>query len=350
MREADEHIRSAVDAAGEVYDDDLLRKDQEEGEEREGEEGEEEGDDGDNDDVNMVSGSKRTTTALFPSGPISPLQAAETQRQQSCYGADQTNASPANGHLISREHPADEDVSLTLDSGSAISQSERDDTGQPMHAHNLSNDAVGRNEAHSTEQSDSRRRLQNKRLTHQQVRNEAVQRRKSMIIVRSQLERQEQGGGLTQSVHQHAYQDLRDQSQRDDVERGDVDRGDVDCGDVDRSDVEQGDVEHRDGDQWCVHDQEDNVESGMRKAEEHMRSAEDVTSEVYDDDLLGNEQEKEYKANDNGNTVRGQRNTTTTMFPGGPIEQLAHSSGSDHVLVSAAGSSMVDGLQTEARD
>ena len=102
--------------------------------------------------------------------------------------------------------------------------------------------------------------------------------------------------------------------------------------DVEHADIDQAEAEQhmqRDVNQWYANDEEDDVQSGTRKAEEQMRSADEVVGEVHDDIPAGQIQqhrdEEKEDGIDNGDTVGGPTDTTIDMFPGGPVEPAADS-------------------------
>ena len=139
---------------------------------------------------------------------------------QSCEEADPINTPPPYEHFVSQEAQSDEEGYVTSCSGLPMPRPERDFNSQPEHAHNLSNDNMERNELYPTEQSESTPRTQKKKLTHQQVRDEALQRRKGKMKVRSQLVREHRWGeGLALDMHEHGTQVLHDQTQQGDIEQ-----------------------------------------------------------------------------------------------------------------------------------
>ena len=107
-------------------------------------------------------------------------------------------------------------------------------------------------------------------------------------------------------------------------------------------DVEHADIDQAEGEQYMqrnvnqcyANDEEDDVQSGTRKAEEQKRSADEAVGEVHDDSPAGQnqqhgEEEKEDEERedeekedgiDNSNTVGGPTDTAIDIFPGSPIE------------------------------
>ena len=251
---------------------------------------------------------------------------------------DETNSALPYGDYLSRVGGSDEGTSVMPTSEFVIPRLKQGDDGQPLQTQDLSNEVLGGDEGFDTRQSESRENRQKKTLTRQQVRDGALQRRKKKIEIRSQLvQEQKVGEGLT-VVHEHVNQTMHRQAQQGDVEQPDVEQPDVDQ------------YMQRDIYQWYAHDGEDDVQCGKREAEEHVRNAADAAGEVYDDILLGNEQEEEEDGNENDITVHDPRNTTTSLFPGGLIEPQADSSEGDHILSGAIGSQMSSEIHTGTRD
>ena len=249
---------------------------------------------------------------------------------QSCEEADQINTPPPFEQNVSQEAGSDEEMYVTSFSGLPVAPPESNVVSQPEHTHNLPNDTIESNEVYLTEQSESSPQTEKKTLTGRQVREDALQRRKRKMKVRSQLVREQRG--LALDVHEHETQDLHDQTQQCDVERH----------------------AQRDIDQWYAHDEEDDTESEMRKAEEHIRSAADAAGEVYKDSLQGKEQEEEDEEDrndeDNKIAVHSPRSNATTLFPGDPIERQAHYSEREHVLSGSTGTQVSDEIQTGPSD
>ena len=88
--------------------------------------------------------------------------------------------------------------------------------------------------------------------------------------------------------------------------------------------------------QWYDHDEEDDVQSGTRKAEEQMRGSDGAVGEVYNDSPTGRNgqdreegEEKECDV-DHGDMGSNSTDTAIDVFPGGPIEPTANSSGDHH--------------------
>ena len=204
---------------------------------------------------------------------------------QSCGGVEQTNVVPTYGQLLSQQHLLDGEAPVTLDSESAIPQLERDDTRQASHARHLSNDAMESIEAHSLEQIES---------------------------------------GLT-------YQEVRDAKHAD----------------VNEAEAEQ--HMQRSVNQCYANDEEDDVQSGTRKAEEQMRSADEAVGEVHDDSPAGQNQqhgeEEKEDGIDNSNTIGGPTDTAIDIFPGGPIGPAANSSGGHHEPTQAIETPTFSGTQ-----
>ena len=82
--------------------------------------------------------------------------------------------------------------------------------------------------------------------------------------------------------------------------------------------------------QWHTNNEDDDVQTGTRKAEEQMYGAEDAVNEVYDDEPAC--QTQQTREDEIGDGINGDEkihipsNTTNDLFPGGPIEPTPDSS------------------------
>ena len=82
--------------------------------------------------------------------------------------------------------------------------------------------------------------------------------------------------------------------------------------------------------QWHANDEDDDVHTATRKAEEQIRGAADAVNEVYDDESAY--QIQQTNGNEPGDGIHNSDNihilatTTSDLFPGGPIEPVPDSS------------------------
>ena len=93
-------------------------------------------------------------------------------------------------------------------------------------------------------------------------------------------------------------------------------------------DTEQ-DLQHG-ANQWYANDEDDNVQTATRKAEEQMRGADDAVGEVHDNSPAGQTQQFKGDEVDGGTSSRDKINiptgTTGEIFPGGSIDPATDSS------------------------
>ena len=95
----------------------------------------------------------------------------------------------------------------------------------------------------------------------------------------------------------------------------------------------------RSANQWYDNDEDDDVQTATRKAEEQMRSADDAVGQVHDDRSADCTQQADREDTDGDTqseiTIKIPIGTASDIFPGGPIEPAASSSVDAHAPIQA---------------
>ena len=243
------------------------------------------------------------------------------------------------GHLDQRSAliPYESPVSLVapseevwVDEGSLVSplasrssELERGEDSQLLQEQTLTNDVTEENDSALTRQLEPGRNAQKKTLTHQQVQDEATQRRKKKRGLRSRLARKLKGQfeEAGTNSHESANEEWHGQAHQNDAEQSDV-------------------------------------REEMREAEEHICSAVEVVDEVYDDSATDDSihLEHEDKESNVGGvaeldsaTTCDPRNTSISLFPGGGVGPWLRASKEDSVQGRYTGLLKSGEVQTEPK-
>ena len=103
--------------------------------------------------------------------------------------------------------------------------------------------------------------------------------------------------------------------------------------------------------QWCTQNENDDVQTATRKAEEQMYGAEDAVNEVYDEEPDGQTQQFERDEIDYGesshDTINIPKDTTSDLFPGGSINRATNSSLGRHGLTQKIAPPTLSEVQAE---